>query len=124
LGDEVPADEVEPAGAEGLDDHAPVVHGQKHVEDLRVEPRGQLDGNTSRHRASRRAQGSPLGAGSASGRRSSPAALAWAARGQLTLSNASKPVVRVLTARQPRITFRSKATNTPPTPEEAMAKAV
>lgn len=33
-------------------------------------------------------------------------------------------MVRVLTARQPRITFRSKARNTPGTPEAAMARAV
>ena len=43
LGDQVPADEVEPARPKGLNDHAPVVHLEEHVEDLGVEPRGQLD---------------------------------------------------------------------------------
>ena len=40
---EIAADEVESSGAEGLDDHPTVVHIQQHVEDLRVESRGELD---------------------------------------------------------------------------------
>ena len=75
------------------------------------------------HSLSRRAQ-APAGAGMASRWICSPLPSTLAARGQLTLSKASKSVVRVLTARQPRITFRSKARNTPGTPEAAMARAV
>ncbi len=60
----------------------------------------------------------------ASSRRFSPAPSTRATRGQLTLSNAPKAVVWVFTARQPSITRRSKARNTPGQPEAAMAKAV
>ena len=54
----------------------------------------------------------------------SPPASTEPTRGQLTLSKASKSRVRVFTARQPRMTFRSKATKTPGAPEQAMAKAM
>ena len=43
FGDQVPADEVQTACTEGLDDHATVVHGQKHVKNLGVQTGGQLD---------------------------------------------------------------------------------
>ena len=40
------------------------------------------------------------------------------------LKDMEKPEARTLTARQPSMTFRSKARNTPGCPEAAMAKAV
>ena len=68
--------------------------------------------NTCSHSLSRRRQG-PSRGGTASRRMVSPAPFTWAARGQFTLSKAPKAVVWVLTARQPSITRRSKARNTP-----------
>ena len=75
------------------------------------------------HSLSRRAHG-PGQEGMASSRTWRPLPSTVAARGQLTLSKASKSVVRIFTARQPSITFRSKARNTPAAPEAAMARAV
>ena len=43
---------------------------------------------------------------------------------EIILSKAENPDARTLTALQPRITFRSKARNTPGCPEAAIAKAV
>ena len=79
--------------------------------------------NTLSHSLSRRAH-SPVCRGMASGWSWRPFPSTLAARGQLTLSKASKSVVRIFTARQPSITFRSKARNTPAAPEAAMARAV
>ena len=62
--------------------------------------------------------------GKAACRNTRPEPFTTAARGQLTLSKAPKSVVWVLTARQPSITFRLKARNTPGRPEAAMARAV
>ena len=42
----------------------------------------------------------------------------------MTLSKASKPIVRTFTARQPGMIFRSKAMVTPGMPQSTAAKAV